>query len=172
MYLKYGKHLAAPRNPRIFEGKRLLIRRIPARLPYSLVATFTEDNYIHEQSIESIFDLKASPYFLLGVINSNLETFWAVNKYDMLQRKTHPQLRLYQIKELPIPNATKEQQGEVAELVKKLLHLANEEESDKAEIDVLNEKIDEKVMDLYGLSESEKTFVYEFLADEQDEEQA
>lgn len=167
-YLKYGKHLAAPRDPKIFEGKRLLIRGIPAKVPYSLIATFTNDNYIREESIENIYALKASPCFLLGVINSKLETFWAVNKYDMLQRKTYPQLRLYRIRDLPIPNTTKEQQDEVKELVKKMLQLTSEGNPDKEKTDALNEK----VMDLYGLTESDKTFVYEFLADEQEEEQA
>lgn len=163
-YLKYGKHLSAPREPKLFEGERLLIRRIPAQMPYSLVATYTDENYVHEQSIENITDLTVSPYFLLGVINSKLETFWTINEFDMLQRKTFPQLRLYQIKELPIPNATKEQQEEIESLVKEMLDLTSKEDVNSKAIDYLNNKIDEQVINLYGLSPEDKEIVYDFLS--------
>ena len=164
-YLKYGKHLAAPRDTKLFEGERLLIRRIPARMPYSLVATYTNENYVHEQSIENITNLTVSPYFLLGVINSKIETFWAINEFDMLQRKTFPQLRLYQIKELPIPSATKEKQEEIESLVKEMLDLTSKDDVNNKLIDSLNNKIDEQVMNLYGLSSQDKKFVNDFLSE-------
>ncbi|GAB6450717.1 Eco57I restriction-modification methylase domain-containing protein [Bacillus cereus] len=164
-FLKYGDNLAAKRNPMIFEGERILIRRIPAKSIYAFMATKTDGEYIHEQSIETIYDLKAPVNFLLGVLNSKVESFWGLHRFDFLQRKIFPQMRLYQIQEFPIPNATKDEQNHLAILVEKLLALYEKSLSSKEDlegIELLNKEIDEYVMDLYKLSEEEKEVVRAF----------
>lgn len=162
-WLKYGKNLAAPRQKEIFEGERILIRQIPTHLPYILTAAYTNEDYIHERSAISIRNLKASPFFLVGVLNSLAESFWVVNKYDFLQRKTFPQMRLFQIKEFPIPKATEVQQKQIELLVKEIIELSVSEDLDLKKIDSLEKEIDRKVMDLFGLTEEDKKIVHDFL---------
>lgn len=80
-YIEYSKKLAEPRNPQLFESERILIRRIPATSEYSLTATYTNEEYVHEQSIESINNIVGSPFYLLGVLNSKPLSFYLNNSY-------------------------------------------------------------------------------------------
>jgi adenine-specific DNA-methyltransferase len=164
-YLKYGKHLAAPRSPKLFEGERILIRRIPAKSEYAIIAMLTDGEYVNEQSLTNCFDLKANPKFLLGVLNSKVITYWTLHKFDLFQRKTFPQMRAYQMKEFPIPNASQEEQNILASLVEKQIELHSLSEptkEDREEMKKLDAEIDEYVMNLYKLSEEEKQVVRDF----------
>lgn len=164
-YLKYGKHLAAPRDPRLFEGERILIRRIPAKSDHAIVAMLTDGEYVNEQSLTNCFNLKANPKFLLGVLDSKIITYWTLHKFDLFQRKTFPQMRAYQMKQFPIPNASLEEQNILGKLVEKLIELNSLTEltkEDKEEMKHLEFEIDEFVMSLYKLSEEEKQVVRDF----------
>lgn len=164
-YLKYGKHLAAPRNHKIFEGERILIRRIPARRDHAIVATLTDGEYVNEQSLTNCFDLKANPKFLLGILNSKVITYWTLHKFDLFQRKTFPQMRAYQMKEFPIPTDSQGGQSTLAGLVEKQLELhslSEPTEEDKLEMKRLTVEIDEYVMDLYKLSVEEQQVIRDF----------
>lgn len=164
-FLKYGENLAAKRDSKIFEGERILIRRIPAKSIYAFMATKTDDEYVHEQSIESISNLKAPANFFLGVLNSKVESYWGLHKFDFLQRKVFPQMRLYQIKEFPIPKATKDEQNHLAILVEeqlKLNALSSPTILEKKRMHTLNDEIDEYVMVLYRLTEEEKQVIRDF----------
>lgn len=164
-FLKYGKNLAAKRDSKIFEGDRILIRRIPKKSTYALMAVLTDDEYVHEQSIETIGNLKVSSAFLLGVLNSKVESYFALHKYEFLQRKTFPQMRLYQIKQFPVPNATLKEQNQISDLVNKQLELyalSDPTKEDEEKMNLLNLEIDEQVLHLYKLSESEKEIIRNF----------
>lgn len=161
-YLKYGKHLAAPRNSNIFEGERILIARIPIKSNYSFRATLVSDDYVHEQSIESICNIKSNPLFLIGVINSKILSFYTIKRFNFLQRNTFPQMRLNQIKEFPIPVATEEQELKLAKKVEKLMAEIKKETNSKDVVDKLNEDVNETVMDLFCLTEKEKKIIREF----------
>lgn len=165
-WLHYGENLAAPRNRAIFEGERILIRQIPTKSAYSLTATYTNEDYIHERSVLCIRDIQVSPYFILGILNSKTVSFWALNEFDMLQRKLFPQLRLYQFKELRIPTCSMSQQIELEEFVKSILELAKDDKMDKdlkeQQLSNLNDKVDELVMTYFGLDEEEKEIIRSF----------
>src|SRR5690606_30909675 len=122
-YIKYGSHLAEARNPEMFMGERLLIRQIPRKNAYTFTVMYTDEPIMHERSLIAIRNLTVNPYFILGVLNSKVESYYAMYKYDFLQRKIFPQLRLHQIKGLPVPNASPEQQNILVELVKKIINL-------------------------------------------------
>ncbi|RRR55114.1 type II restriction endonuclease [Streptococcus suis] len=161
-FLSYGKHLAAPRNASIFEGIRILIARIPVKSRYTFRATLTEDNFVHEQSIEVITDLIGNPKFLIGVLNSKVVSYYAIHRFDFLQRSTFPQMRLTQIKDFPIPAATDSQQEVLAQLVEQLMEEMKKDSPDTEKVNQLNLEIDEFVMDLFDLTEEEKQTVREF----------
>ncbi|MEB8070770.1 MULTISPECIES: TaqI-like C-terminal specificity domain-containing protein [Staphylococcus] len=161
-YLKYGKHLAAPRNPEIFEGERILIARIPVKSNYSFRATLVSDDFVHEQSIESICNIKSNPFFLIGVINSKILSFYTIKKLNFLQRNTFPQMRLNQIREFPIPVATDKQEAELAQKVERLMAEIKKENHNQNLVESLNEEVNEFVMDLFCLAEKEKKIIREF----------
>lgn len=161
-YLKYGKHLAAPRNPEIFEGERIIIARIPVKSNYSFRATLVSDDFVHEQSIESICNIKSNPFFLIGVINSKILSFYTIKKFNFLQRNTFPQMRLNQIREFPIPVATDKQETELAQKVERLMAEIKKENHNQNLVESLNEEVNEFVMDLFCLAEKEKKIIREF----------
>jgi adenine-specific DNA-methyltransferase len=164
-YLRYGRHLAEARNPDMFTGERLLIRQIPRKSAYSLTVMYTDKPIMHERSLISIRNINVEPYFILGILNSKVESYYALHQYDFLQRKTFPQLRLYQIKNLPIPTASSNEMKALANLVESQLNLqsiTDPTEENIQEIKEINYAIDEYVMELYGLSDEQKELVREF----------
>lgn len=164
-YIKYGSHLAEARNPEMFRGKRLLIRQIPKKNSYTFTVMYTDKPIMHERSLISIRNLTTNPYFILGVLNSKVESYYAMYKYDFLQRKIFPQLRLHQIKDLPIPNASSEQQNILGKLVEEIIDLHALPTFTKEDVEktkMLDNEIDEYVMSLYKLSEEEKQIIRDY----------
>ncbi|HCA7393034.1 TPA: hypothetical protein REF59_002448, partial [Staphylococcus pseudintermedius] len=66
------------------------------------------------------------------------------------------------IKEFPIPDATDEQELELAKKVDTLMEEIRKENGNQELIDTLNSQVDEFVMDLFCLSEKEKKIIREF----------
>jgi adenine-specific DNA-methyltransferase len=166
-YIRYGIHLAEPRTLDLFNQPRLLIREIAARYPYTINATYTDLTAINNQSSKTVVDLNVDGRFLLGIINSRLISFWAIIKYDVLQRKTFPRYTTKQMRDLPIPNVSNEEQQVLSKMVRQLLDLNQIQEpsqDNKELINKINEDIDEYVMDLFRLSEEEKELVRNFTA--------
>ncbi|HDK5674571.1 TPA: hypothetical protein PTC04_002506, partial [Staphylococcus pseudintermedius] len=65
-------------------------------------------------------------------------------------------------KEFPIPDATDEQELELAKKVDTLMEEIRKENGNQELIDTLNSQVDEFVMDLFCLSEKEKKIIREF----------
>ncbi|UJL46345.1 Eco57I restriction-modification methylase domain-containing protein [Virgibacillus sp. NKC19-16] len=163
-YIKYGENLAEPRSISIFSGGRLLIREISGQLPYAINSTFLRETAVNNQSAKTVVNLTINGYFLIGVLNSKVESFWAAMKFDMLQRKTFPRFTTAQMREFPIPNCTTEKQTKLANLVQQQLSLHQNVESEDVleERTKLDDRIDELVMDLFQLSDEEKVVVRHF----------
>lgn len=161
-FIKYGKNLAAPRNPKIFSGERIVLARIPRKSEYTLRASFINNEYVHEQAINSLCNLQANPMFLLGVLNSKVMSYYAIQKFDFLQRNIFPQIRLTQIKQFPIPIAKDVQQNEIASIVQNLMVEMEKEIRNKSLISELDLQIDEYVMEIFNLTEKEKQIIRDF----------
>ncbi len=118
-WLKYGKNLAAPRAPELFEGKRLLVRRIVGK---RLIATFIEGDFVTSQLLQIVkpFDESLAKY-LLGILNSALIAFYFKKKYNRLD-KTFPEIRVYELETLPIKEGTEENRQMMTDLVDKILN--------------------------------------------------
>lgn len=168
-YLQYGENLAAKREKRIFTSPRILIRQIPSRPPYCFNAVYTNAFYLNEQSVHNILEFQANinPLFILAVINSRLISFWFQCKLDKFQRNTFPRILVKEVDMIPIPEASKSKQEEIAKKAKLMLDLHKElqettENTDKhtrlkAEIEKLDRKIDQGIYKLYGLTNEEIT---------------
>ena len=71
-------------------------------------------------------------------------------------------MRLTQIKDFPIPDATDSQQEDIAQVVEQLMEEMKKDSPDTEKVNQLNLEIDELVMDLFDLAEEEKQTVRDF----------
>jgi|AMWB02.1.fsa_nt_gi hypothetical protein len=163
-WLKYGENLAAPRDSMLFEGERILVRRIVGR---TLISAYTNTDYVTSQLLQIVkpFD-QSKPKFLLGILNSKLLAYYFKKKYNR-QDKTFPEIRIYELSSLPIKeidNTNESLQNEIIKLVDQLLKL-NEDLKEtklqtqidqiKSKIDYCENRINELVYHLYGLTKEE-----------------
>jgi hypothetical protein len=163
-WLHYGPHLAEPRNIDLFLGERILVRRIVGE---TLIATYINKELVTGQLLQIVkpFDQSISKY-LLGIINSKLLVFYFRKKYNR-QDKTFPEIRIYELASLPIKlvnDTMKPLQNEIVKFVNQLLKL-NEEKTEaklqtkvaqiESKMDYCENRINEIVYQLYGLTEEE-----------------
>ena len=167
LYLKYGKCLAAPRKFEFFNSPRILVRQIPSPYPYCINGIFTDDEYLNDINSMIIlnpiekYDLK----YILGIINSKLISYWFVKAFDKFQRKIFPQFKVNELEKFPINEADFKEQKLIIQLVDNMINLNKElrkvtENSEKwisikSEIKKTDEKIDQEVYRLYGLTNEE-----------------
>lgn len=166
-WLKYGKNLAAPRDAELFEGERILVRRIVGD---TLISSYTSENFVTSQLLQIVkpFDPKLSKY-LLAVINSKLIAFYFRKKYNR-QDKTFPEIRIYELASLPIQSVDFEDKTQVeiynaiVKSVDQLLQLnkdlqsatlESKKEQIQSKITHYEDRINEQVYQLYGLMEEE-----------------
>ena len=161
-YIKYGANLAAPRDKKYFETPRILVRQIPSKSTYAVEAVYTNSDFINDLNSMVITDIQVNPSYLLGVLNSRLISLWFFMKFDKFQRRLFPQFKVNELGDFPIPAATDSQQEEVAQLVEQLIEEMKKDSLETKKITQLNLKIDDLVMDLFGLTEEEKQTVRDF----------
>ena len=141
-WLSYGKWLAAPRRKEFFTELRILIREITNP---RILATITDEEYYNTPSIINCIDFKISPYYLLGLLNSKLFSFYHIKTSPKANKGLFPKILVSDIKRLPI-NYNDEYAEELIDLVKKqLTHI-------KPENDL---QIDNIVYKIYTLTDEE-----------------
>jgi adenine-specific DNA-methyltransferase len=172
-WLKYGKWLGAPREPRFFEGPRLLFREIPGEGRRIQATLVEQEVFYHGHSITpfklhegSQVDLR----FLLGVTNSRLASWFGGLTLSNFGKQIFPKLNPQDIKDLPVPRleldkpADKSRHDQIVQRVDALIearkNLADAKtDKDKAyyqgKRDSLDRQIDRLVYELYDLSEEE-----------------
>lgn len=166
-YIKYGDNLSAPRQKRLFEGNRILIRQIPSNPPYCMNAVYMTEEYVNDRNSNNILDPK-NGYdlkYILAIINSKLTSFWFVQTFNKFQRKIFPQFKVNELARFPLPSASDAKQKEVVIMVDRMLELQqkralaapNSDEWNrlKAEIEKTDAKIDAEVYKLYNLTPEE-----------------
>ena len=138
------------------------------KLCYNLEASLDEKGF---HPINTTYCLRAETQntdlrYVLGILNSKLLTYFARKKYsETALRGGFIELRVFQVRELPILEADPKDQKIIADLVGKILRLSNElkklaENTDKwrklkDEIEKLDRKIDEEIYKLYNLTPEE-----------------
>jgi type I restriction-modification system DNA methylase subunit len=163
-WLKYGENLAAPRDPDLFTGDRILVRRIVGK---TLISTYTNQDYVTSQLLQIVKPKDNTiTKLLLGIINSNLISYYFRKKYNR-QDKTFPEIRIYELAALPIKKPSNENQSirnDIIKFVDELLTLQKNkielQVPDKRtqlqnKIEYCQDRIDELVFQLYGLTKEE-----------------
>ncbi len=153
-YVKYGPWLAAPRDAESFEGERLLMRRTDDKL----MTCHVDDGSISVNSCHIIkfHTEKSSQFkykFILSLLNSTLyQKIFELQNPQMIG-KTFAEIKVVYIENLPIINVNEASQLPFITLVDKIL--SAKKTDPQADTSQWEKAIDEKVYELYGLSQEE-----------------
>jgi hypothetical protein len=155
-FLKYGEHLAEPRNNfALFSSKRILVRQIPSKLPYCVHACLIEEIALNDLNSMNIINIQEPPELILAVLNSKLISYWFVHKFGKMQRGTFPQFKVNELSIFPMPKSFNPHRETLIELVKQIL--SGKKSGQQTED--LEKKIDNLVYQLYGLNDAEIAMV-------------
>lgn len=142
-----------PHTKDLFEVPvKLITQRVNSSMQL-LVAVDFDSNYFLDTTNVSRFETLDKNYsilFLLGLLNSKLINFWYSRNYRM------PTIGLYELHSIPVKE-NKKYQDEISNLAEQILKAKKDRSIDN--INELRDKIDEIVMDLYGLAEEEKEII-------------
>ena len=152
-WIEYGSWLAEPRNPELFEGERILLRRIVNK---RFTATYTTGNYCNNSLLHTIkiTDKLVLTKYVLVLLNSTLLATYFVRKFAR-EEKTFPEIRVSEVKTLPIKEISQEKQKpfiEKADLMlslNKLLHTKAEKFIKRIKSNLEIEKISKKLQNFY-----------------------
>jgi hypothetical protein len=169
-FVDYGKHLACPRDPYIFEvQEKILIRETGKRV----TATFDNNKYYLLSSIYSVFlrtNLAYNLKYILGVINSKISQYFMKKLCFDNSSGAFIKARIFHYKQLLVPKLSfeniseKEKHDSIVDLVDSMLEtqkkyhsakIENEKSMYEKQIDILDNQIDTLVYELYGLTEEE-----------------
>ena len=151
LFVNYGRHLACPRSPEIFEQPKILIREAGAKI----TATLDEDNYYIMSSLYNgiIIDCSFSIKYILGLICSNLYQY-LMNKLTFEKTKgAFTKAKIYHYYELPVRDICMKEQIPIINIVDRIL--TAKKENPQADTSALEAEIDQLVYQLYGLTDEE-----------------
>lgn len=148
---------AGPRKLEYFLTDKILIKDVAK----DIIATYDDQKYLSTDTLSIIYKTKRYDLkFILGLLNSTL-----VNRWFKTHFPAGLHIKINQMKHIPIPKVSKEEQKELIKLVDSILQLqkkmteakdnSNKWRSLKSEIEQTNKKIDEVVCRLYGLTKEE-----------------
>jgi type I restriction-modification system DNA methylase subunit len=128
-YLKYGKHLAAPRTFNLFDGKKIIIREITGNFPKCIISSYSEDIFLFNMSNIAIIEKeksKVSLKYILAVLNSSLLSYYFVKNTAKSVRKLFPKIILNDLRKFPIKKTSPSNQQPFIEKADLMLSLNKE----------------------------------------------
>lgn len=169
-YVNYGKFLACPRDPRIFEAKeKILIRETGARIS----CTLDNQKFYLLSSVYSCLPLANCDLnirYVLGILNSNLVQYYMQKLCfdNNIGAFTKARIFHYQILPIKLVNLGNEKERKLHDRIvnlvdqmlttKKLLNSATTDKDKnfyENKCNTLDRQIDRLVYELYGLTEEE-----------------
>ena len=166
-WIKYGKWLAAPRDPFIFDAPEKLVIR---QTGDSLIATFIKNGIICRDNLHIIINNSdLNILFFLALLNSTILDFI----YEIMnpeKGEALAQVKKSHVEQLPIPTfdlsvkADKAKHDNLVSLVDTMLDLRQKEAAELSDhqktiitrkIDAVDMAIDKAVYELYNLTEDE-----------------
>ena len=153
-WIHYGPWVAAPRNPKNFEGEKLLIRKIVGK---TLFATFfASTSYCNTLVyVLKIFKESEINYLnLLGIINSYIIGWYIRSKLQISHDDIFPQIMKEDILSLPISRDVKKRDS-IRNLTKEIIKRAE----NGHETLHLEAQLDALIAHAYGLTEEEYTLI-------------
>lgn len=157
-WISYGTWLAAPRKPEFFKNKRILIREITNP---RILACYTEEEYYNSPSIINIINFNGtSPFYVLGIINSKLLSFYHNKTSPKANKGLFPKILVNDVKNLPIKIAEVNIRELLIEKVKLLVNKI--ENNELTNVETIDKEIDSIVYKIYNLNNEEIKIVEKF----------
>lgn len=156
VWVKYGDWVSSYVDLKYFSQPRLLFREITCPLPYSLVAAYSEEEFVNNPSIITAIPRQKDAYdmkVLLGVCNSKLTSFFFSSRAPKADKGLFPKILVNDVRMLPIPKALDPRQQDISSRVARILSAKNEDPS--ANTSKLEAEIDQLVYQLYNLTGDE-----------------
>lgn len=162
-WVKYGDNLAAPRNPDIFYGNRILVQRIVSK-------PLLECTYLNEEYICNTDVITLKPHsnnveckFFLAILNSKLCSAYVKARNVNLDRAAFPKINTNTLESFPVPNfesTDKNISAKIIDLVNKVLELSENNahsriESIQQEILFYEDSLNKIIYGLYELADSD-----------------
>ncbi|HEY5591797.1 MAG TPA: TaqI-like C-terminal specificity domain-containing protein, partial [Paludibacter sp.] len=152
LYIKYGKHLAEPRNLTMFKGSRILVQRIVGKK--YLNCAYVEDEFLCNSDVISFFpknkmsetEVKA----ITSIMNSRLCLQYLKITNINLERDAYPKINTNSLNDFPI-RLSDDIFQKLSNLVDELLALKSLDQ----DTTILESEIDQLVYKLYGLTKEE-----------------
>ena len=171
-WIKYGPWLAAPRDPEIFDGERILLHEIISISDGRIESSICSNEVFHGRDIIAIKPKAEYPniYYLLGILNSKLFNWYYLVNFSAKSDEAFPKLLVANLNESPIKlintqnlrekNVYQELTSHVKrnlELNQKILEVPSERDRITMDKMICNidKEIDEAVYKLYDLSRIE-----------------
>ncbi|HHT9152708.1 MAG TPA: Eco57I restriction-modification methylase domain-containing protein, partial [Candidatus Hypogeohydataceae bacterium YC40] len=175
-WIKYGPWLAAPRDPKNFLGKRILVQEITGGKDRRIVASYCDQELYHSRDVIPIKleSELSNPLYLLGIINSWLITWYHYKRNPKAKKELFPKVLVSDLEKLPIRTSNfddpkeKAMHDRLVSLVDHMLEVnkkkhalpaTSEREAVEREIAVTDEHIDDLVYELYGITEEERKII-------------
>lgn len=162
-----------PKDFKWFEGPRILLRRLVNRRQ-RLMATYESKTFITNKNLYSLLnkDKSHNIMFILCVLNSQLISYIYLAQVTQATKDDFPQITIKDLLSLPFPNIDRNSRAysKLVSLVDRMLELhkkrtalppSAEREKIEREVAITDEKIDEIVYGLYGVTGEERKIIEE-----------
>lgn len=154
-WISYGEWLAAPRKPEFFRDKRILVREITSP---RILASYTDEEYYNTPSIINCINFKVDMHFVLGIINSELMSFYHNIMSPKASKGLFPKILVNDVRKLPIRMNNTNIIEIISMKVRELL------DSDVI-IESIDNEIDKLIYDLYNINDVEKQYIKQWFAE-------
>lgn len=149
---------AGPRNLNYFLTKKIIFRSISGG---TIMATIDKNKFLTNDKVHILYNLKNYSFeFIVAILNSKFIGKWVYANFNKLL-----EIKINQLQQIPIPEASEKEQTEIAKLVDLMLNLQKEAQKItgntdkharlKTEIEKLDKKIDQTIYKLYNLTDEE-----------------
>lgn len=157
-WISYGDWLAAPRKKYFFTEERIIIREITN--PY-ILAAYCKDEYYNRPSIINCVHFKEDIYYVLGIINSKLMTYYHLITSPKAKKGSFPKILVNDIRNLPIAIGDSTLKNLISQKVQEIIELKNT--GCDLGVEKLDSEIDKLVYIIYGLNEGEIEFIEQYI---------
>ena len=149
LFIKYGTHLAEPRDISLFQGKRILLQRI---ISERLNLCYTNETYLCNTDVITVRPVQEiNVLALTGVLSSKLCIHLLKSKNINLDRAAYPKINTKTLASFPVVrNSFLEEH-----IATKVIQIQNLNEVQNNIKEAILSEIDLLVYELYGLTEEE-----------------
>ena len=122
-YLRFGPFLAEPRS---FPGQKIIIREITGKFPKSIIATYSDVDYLFNMSNIAVTErkeLNISLKYVVTILNSQLMAYYFVKNTAKSVRKMFPKIILNDLRKFPFKELSETEQQPFVNKAQTILNL-------------------------------------------------